>query len=811
MVEKIPEEIVRKIMKRQCVFFIGAGLSIEAGLPSGKDLANELYKILKENDYKKPDNFTLPRISQDFIKKYNRTDLVDVLRKNLVKSVEQLDTKTFDLISKFKPLPKIVITTNYDRLLEKAIGEENYTPIFSNEAVGKYDPSTTNLFKIHGDVNRLENAVITENDIRDFEKNNEQLLNKIISVFQENSIIFLGFSVEDEHIRGILEKINKKLGDFKPISIAVTPDESNSLRLKDIDIQHINMEAYEFLKELLKLVKKKGQNNLPFKPSDESNKINPFSIYSTEYFPKPNRERSINSTFIKPIDFSNITESGNTIIEGHRGSGKSMILKYLSFEAQENRSFENSWDKKYIGVYVRFKNSLVNTTTKKLFQGEYNEWVKFFMAYVNLILGEKIISLIKRAIETKEISSKNIGDLVKKINLLFKFYDEGFKKTDKLKNLELLIKRTRNILVQNHKINYTVPPDFLEQLISLICDNIKEWEDKEFYMLIDEYDHLSIEQQHVVNTMIKNRSFSYKIAVKLHSMDYYDISKNLLEKDNDYTYVMSDRYDFNKETYNKYKNFVINVANKRLQYYGYNNKIVDLLPNSTNGNDFEQGDYSGLNNIIKLSSGIIRDFLELCKDMVYYSNQWIINGETREKLNTVIPNVQNTVIKIHSNILYQSIDRIGGFDKRFEKSHSDNVRILIDRLADIFGNILRGSQSKEKRTVTGIQIKNKEYLNETATIALREAASNRLIQTPYNPRRPKNKRQTSPHSRYRFHRLLCPRFELSLALRWPKEIDSRVINQLFFKPNITVREITDYYLENKTPITLWDFEGDEIE
>ncbi|MCK5022308.1 MAG: hypothetical protein KAR54_03615, partial [Candidatus Pacebacteria bacterium] len=38
----IPNSIISAIMERKCVIFIGAGMSIEAGLPSGKELAEKL-------------------------------------------------------------------------------------------------------------------------------------------------------------------------------------------------------------------------------------------------------------------------------------------------------------------------------------------------------------------------------------------------------------------------------------------------------------------------------------------------------------------------------------------------------------------------------------------------------------------------------------------------------------------------------------------------------------------------------------------------------------------------------------------------
>ena len=262
---------------------------------------------------------------------------------------------------------------------------------------------------------------------------------------------------------------------------------------------------------------------------------------------------------------------------------------------------------------------------------------------------------------------------------------------DNLKILRLMIKRMRNELAQKHMLEYPVPGDFLEQIVSIIKEHIKEWSNKNFYILLDEHDNLNDDQQRVINMLIKNRSFSFKVGVKLFEMTYEDIRGKLLEKDNDYTYVSTDCFDFDhhRPLYRNYEEFVKEVANKRLKIYGYNNTIEELLPPERNEKrkGFENGDYSGFKNIARLSSGLIRDFLELCKDMVYYSNPWVVD-ERKEKLEIIPPNIQNTVIKIHSNILYGNIDVIPGIDKESNRPRADNVRILTNSLAVIFRNVL---------------------------------------------------------------------------------------------------------------------------
>lgn len=284
----IPDDIISAIMKRECIIFVGAGMSIDAGLPSSKELVEKLFSILKKKGYTRPDNFILPRIAEDFKKIRSRKELEEIIRQEIINPMENCDTTSYGLLAKLKPLPEVIITTDYDRLLENALGEQNYLPIFNDRAVSKFKSAQTNLFKIHGDINNLEEAVITEDDIRKYEETYPAIWDQIKVFLQSRPVIFLGFSLEDQHIRNIYKKIREQLGEeHMPLAYAICPGDANKLRLQEIGVKHIKMNARKFLEELLKRLDEKGYTTLPFEIPPTPNN-NPFSIYSTEYFPEYN-------------------------------------------------------------------------------------------------------------------------------------------------------------------------------------------------------------------------------------------------------------------------------------------------------------------------------------------------------------------------------------------------------------------------------------------------------------------------------------------------------------------------------------------
>ena len=92
-----------------------------------------------------------------------------------------------------------VITTNYDSILEDALPDmEVYvgqqSVLFSaTQAVGE-------IYKIHGSVADPTSLVLTAEDYQDYWTKNPYLIAKILTLFVEHPVIFLGYSLGDAHI-----------------------------------------------------------------------------------------------------------------------------------------------------------------------------------------------------------------------------------------------------------------------------------------------------------------------------------------------------------------------------------------------------------------------------------------------------------------------------------------------------------------------------------------------------------------------------------------------------------------------------------
>lgn len=99
-----------------------------------------------------------------------------------------------------------LITTNYDPLLEHLfpdyevfVGEEDL--LFSDiQGVGE-------IYKVHGDHNDPDSLILTTADYDRFTERKPYLAAKLLTIFVERPIVFLGYSLSDENVLEVLRSI----------------------------------------------------------------------------------------------------------------------------------------------------------------------------------------------------------------------------------------------------------------------------------------------------------------------------------------------------------------------------------------------------------------------------------------------------------------------------------------------------------------------------------------------------------------------------------------------------------------------------
>lgn len=107
-----------------------------------------------------------------------------------------------------------VITTNYDLFLESIFGGFK-TYIGQDELIFSKFLEVGEIYKIHGCCTKPESIIITQEDYKNFEEKSAYLISKLLTIFLEHPIIFIGYSISDRNILNILETISKCLPQEK--------------------------------------------------------------------------------------------------------------------------------------------------------------------------------------------------------------------------------------------------------------------------------------------------------------------------------------------------------------------------------------------------------------------------------------------------------------------------------------------------------------------------------------------------------------------------------------------------------------------
>lgn len=239
------ERLVQAGKQGKIVPFVGAGVSkksLPSHFPTWREVAEELATIAKATNAISKSEFT--ELSS-LIKAQRLTFAVDILKKALPKEeyedylsekFEYVDHSALDLTTQnllLKASKKVIITTNYDRLLEDAFAKRfRRSPTvatFEQAASVQYsiqdfrhsgDPT---IFKIHGDIASKNSIILSERDYRGLLYDHQAYEAVITSMFLNNTFLFVGFSLDDREILFHLERLRHKFGYLSQAHYALIP------------------------------------------------------------------------------------------------------------------------------------------------------------------------------------------------------------------------------------------------------------------------------------------------------------------------------------------------------------------------------------------------------------------------------------------------------------------------------------------------------------------------------------------------------------------------------------------------------------
>lgn len=223
--------------------------------------------------------------------------------------------------------------------------------------------------------------------------------------------------------------------------------------------------------------------------------------------------------FETPYYFSAVQGNRPCVLQGGRGTGKTTVLRGLSYQGQYailNNNITLFDQNSYIGIYYR-----VNTNHVHAFKGrgiDEETWGNIFAHYFNLLICWEISEFInwhkKNRPEDEVISNHACKLIATSLHL------EG-----DVCSFETLMRELQVAMYHFQSDVNNIKDQKLPQL-SMLGDPIRifteealklsQFKNKIFYFLIDEYENLLDQQQQTINTLLKHvpESYTFKIGVR---------------------------------------------------------------------------------------------------------------------------------------------------------------------------------------------------------------------------------------------------------------------------------------------------------
>ena len=207
------------------------------------------------------------------------------------------------------------------------------------------------------------------------------------------------------------------------------------------------------------------------------------------------------------------------IIVGSKGSGKTHLMKYFSYELQkircqaEARSMQEGLAReKFIGIYIRCSGFNSDKFNGKGVNAEI--WSILHSYFWELWVGERLVNVLIDLRENGSINEVNEEEIVNDITSMFLKKKEGIKTFEALNDYFIELQRGVDYQVQNFmflglecpevevllttaKLTYGIP--------SLLKEKIPFFKNKYILYLIDELENFSAEQQQLIQTLIREK------------------------------------------------------------------------------------------------------------------------------------------------------------------------------------------------------------------------------------------------------------------------------------------------------------------
>lgn len=282
--------------------------------------------------------------------------------------------------------------------------------------------------------------------------------------------------------------------------------------------------------------------------------------------------------FTEPSYFPELKGIRPCVLEGGRGTGKTTVLRCLSYEGQYALTGYRpadipSWP--FYGFYLR-----INTNRVTAFQGpelDERQWTRLFAHYINLELVESVLTFLgwynTHVPDAAPPSDSACRMIAAALNI---------RGADTLRELvEALFeaKQAFEAYVNNVADSRAAPllsmqgaP--IDALLRIVAE-LPQFAAKQFFFLVDEYENLLDYQQRIVNTLVKHSGsiYTFKIGVRelgLRTRATLNENEHLISPA-DYA-----RINISEKLGDRFPEFAASVCNERLHHIRVDGEDPDV-------------------------------------------------------------------------------------------------------------------------------------------------------------------------------------------------------------------------------------------
>lgn len=271
------------------------------------------------------------------------------------------------------------------------------------------------------------------------------------------------------------------------------------------------------------------------------------------------------------------------IIVGSKGSGKTHVMKYFSYELQKIRCQaqattmqEGLAKEKFIGVYIRCSGFNSDKFSGKGVDPEI--WAILHSYFWELWVGERLVNVLIDLRENGSMNDINEAEIVNDITKLFLKPKTEFRTFEELNNYILDLQRDVDYQVQNFvfeglerpkveillttaKLTYGIP--------DILKSKVPFFKNKYILYLIDELENFSAEQQQLIQTLIREKpvACTFRIGTRPYGVRTFKTLGGVEENHDgsEFEGVILDEF---LRGYKYYPQYVTSILENRLRFSG---------------------------------------------------------------------------------------------------------------------------------------------------------------------------------------------------------------------------------------------------